>query len=159
MNLLHLRTLSRFRTPATRASGRQLQAVGATKFDSGRMEHYAYLGDGLYTLFIRNRYISPPKSLTNYHQACMGHSAAESQAYVLDALTFNEKLTEDEKAMTEMVFSSSRSFRQRFTGSEEKQILYNKATALEALLGFLHQTNPERLEEVLESCGAVMDKR
>ena len=143
-----------------RASGRQAQQPAMAtiaKVDIGRMEHYAYLGDGIYTLFIRNRYMSPPKSLSKYHQACMGHSSAESQALVLDSLIMKEKLTVDEKAMTEMVVSSSRSFRQRF-GSEEKQIIYSKATALEALIGYHHQNDSERLEEILESCGAFMDK-
>lgn len=124
---------------------------------SSRLDHYALLGDGIYELFIRNRFFTPPKSLTNYHQACRGHSSAERQAVVLDALSARGTLTAEESKLVETVMASSRNFRQRFSGSEEKQSHYRKATALEALLGFLHQTQPERLEAVLHCCGEIVD--
>lgn len=123
---------------------------------SPRLDHYAFLGDSIYELFIRNRSFSPPKSLSRYHQACHGQASAEQQAFVLDALLARNILTAKESELVTAVKASSRNFRQRFT-SEAKQGHYRKATALEALIGFLHQNQPERLEIILNCCGEALD--
>ena len=151
---MHHRTIC----PSFRALPPQISLAGlAIGLDAPRLDHFAFLGDGIYELYIRNRYFSPPKSLSNYHQACRGHSSAEAQAFVLDALTKTSILTTEEVELIEVVKASSRNFRQRFSSDKGKQADYRKATALEALLGFLHQNQPERLEAVLRCCGEIVD--
>jgi ribonuclease-3 family protein len=147
---------SRLHVAGRKIERRILPISSSSSLDAPQLDHYALLGDGIYELFIRNRFFTPPKSLTNYHQACQGHSSAERQAVVLDALSARGILTAEESKLVEIVMASSRNFRQRFS-SEEKQSHYRKATALESLLGFLHQTQPERLEAILNCCGEVVD--
>lgn len=102
----------------------------------------AYLGDAVYELYIRRRYLLPPKRSEIYHQQVVSHVRAETQAKHLRSLM--PQLSE-----TELEFLK----RGRNAASNRPKRLdpevYQQATSLEALIGYLYLTDPQRLFALL----------
>ncbi|HEY9775231.1 MAG TPA: ribonuclease III domain-containing protein [Planktothrix sp.] len=100
----------------------------------------AHLGDAVFHLFEREREIMTASSVKEAHRRARVDASA--QADLLDAI--NDQLTEAEleivrRARNVKPASSHRS----------DQGVYRKATAFEALLGYLHLTDRERLQTIL----------
>ena len=104
----------------------------------------AYIGDAVYELFIRSRLLMPQKQVRIYHQQVVDHVRAEQQAYYLDCL--RPRLTDTEIEVLRRGRNAASSRKQRASIRD-----YQQATALEALIGYLYLTDPQRLIEVLNA--------
>jgi ribonuclease-3 family protein len=102
---------------------------------------WAYIGDAVYELYIRTRFLMPPKRMANYHSQVVAQVRAESQAAYLEFL--EPYLTASEKDILRRGRNACITKPKRL----EAQI-YQQATSLEALIGYLHLTNPQRLNEL-----------
>jgi ribonuclease-3 family protein len=103
---------------------------------------WAYLGDAVYELHVRRFYLMPPKRSRLYHRQVVGQVRAESQARHLDAL--ESHLTPAELEIVRLGRNATLRHPKRVDAET-----YQKATSLEALLGYLYLTDYSRLEELL----------
>ncbi len=102
----------------------------------------AYLGDAVYELYIRSFYLLPPKRSQAYHDMVVGRVRAESQAKALQEL--QPHLTDTELEILR---------RGRNAAGRRKRLdpeIYQQATSLETLMGYLYLTDPQRLTQLLE---------
>ncbi|MEM9004622.1 MAG: ribonuclease III domain-containing protein [Cyanobacteria bacterium P01_F01_bin.86] len=102
----------------------------------------AYIGDAVYELFVRSHYLVPPTRIRTYHGNVVHHVRAEQQAHYLQLL--KPYLTEAEADITRRGRNAASSRKQRANTYD-----YQQATGLEALIGYLYLTNPQRLLEIL----------
>ncbi len=102
----------------------------------------AYLGDGVYELYIRHHHLFPPKRLETYHQQVVAQVRAESQAQHLQ--TLEPHLTDLEREMLRRGRNAAAGRPRRLDAA-----VYQQATSLEALIGYLYLTDPQRLIELL----------
>ncbi|HAC65651.1 MAG TPA: Mini-ribonuclease 3 [Cyanothece sp. UBA12306] len=103
----------------------------------------AYLGDAVYELYIRTYYLLPPRRLVDYHNQVVSFVRAETQADLLEKL--KPYLTDTEKEIV-------RRGRNAATGKPRRLSpeVYQKATSLETLIGYLYLNNQMRLNQLLE---------
>lgn len=102
----------------------------------------AYIGDAVYELYVRTHYLFPPKRLQVYHHQVVAQVRAESQARHLRAL--QPHLTEAE---CEIVRRGRNAASKRPKRVDPE--IYQQATALEALFGYLYLCDPQRLVQLL----------
>lgn len=102
----------------------------------------AYVGDAVYELFVRSCYLLPSKRIRAYHQQVVHHVRAEQQCYYLELL--KPYLSEAEETVARRGRNAASHRKQRASTHD-----YQQATALEALLGYLYLTDPQRLLELL----------
>lgn len=102
----------------------------------------AYLGDAVYELYVRSVYLFPPQRLHVYHNQVVAQVRAEQQAQHLQLLL--PQLTDAEIAIV-------RRGRNAATGRPRRLSpeIYQQATALEALLGYLYLADRDRLRSLL----------
>jgi ribonuclease-3 family protein len=113
----------------------QLQQISPTAL--------AYLGDAVYELYVRNYYLLPPKRSQTYHRLVVAQVRAETQAMHLRSLTPHLNSTE-----LEIV----RRGRNAATGRPRRvdPEIYQQATGLETLIGYLYLTDGQRLSQLLQ---------
>ncbi len=128
--------------------GVTFEAVGSKSQPLGMIKQLspgflAYLGDAVYELYVRTYYVFPPRRLADYHNQVVSLVRAESQAAFLARI--NPYLTESEKEIV-------RRGRNAATGKPRRLSpeLYQQATSLETLIGYLYLQNPQRLNQLLE---------
>lgn len=102
----------------------------------------AYLGDAVYELYVRTRFLLPVKRISQYHQEVVTEVRAETQASYLQSL--QPYLTESEQEIVRRGRNAVSKIPRRLSPE-----VYQKATGLEALLGYLYLQNPQRLEYLL----------
>jgi len=102
----------------------------------------AYVGDAVYELCIRMYYLLPPKQLQTYHEQVVAQVRAESQAQHLQSL--RPHLTDAELEIVKRGRNAA-SRRSRRVDPE----IYQQATSLETLFGYLYITDPQRLTQLL----------
>lgn len=110
---------------------------------------YAYLGDAVYELYIRNKQIEKSYELVDVLQKNkLKYVTAKAQSNILKNLIDNNMLTEEELNIVKRARNYKRSTHPKNTDI----MTYKLATGFEALLGYLyyHKKN-ERLNEILES--------
>jgi ribonuclease III family protein len=101
----------------------------------------AYLGDAVYELHIRQHYLLPPRRLDAYHQQVVSQVRAESQAKNLRSL--EPYLTEPELDILKRGRNAAYNRPKRVDPE-----IYQQATSLETLVGYLYLTDPKRLLEL-----------
>lgn len=104
----------------------------------------AYLGDAVYELYIRRRCLLPPKRSEVYHQQVVSQVRAETQASHLRSLM--PLLSESEHEFLKRGRNAASNRPKRLDPE-----IYQHATSLEALIGYLYLTNSARLFELLGS--------
>ncbi|MBW4523239.1 MAG: ribonuclease III [Scytolyngbya sp. HA4215-MV1] len=102
----------------------------------------AYLGDAIYELYIRRCYLIPPQRLQAYHQQVVAQVRAESQAKHLQSLL--PHLTSAEVDILKRGRNAA-SGKPRRVAPE----IYQQASSLETLIGYLYLTDPQRLVALL----------
>lgn len=106
----------------------------------------ALVGDSVYDLYVRSRLVRKGGRVKDIHKNAVRHVNAHAQAMALDKI--EEELTEDEAG----VVRRARNAKQTPTKNADAGD-YHKATALEALLGYLYLTGQtERLDRFLALC-------
>lgn len=103
----------------------------------------AYLGDAVYELYVRTFYLLPPQRPETYHRLVVAQVRAEAQALHLRSLSPHLRNTE-----LEIV----RRGRNAATGRPKRvdPEIYQQATSLETLIGYLYLTDSQRLTELLQ---------
>jgi ribonuclease III family protein len=101
----------------------------------------SHLGDAVLHLFERENLILSAATAAELHQQASEKACASRQAVVLDLIA--ERLTSEEADIVR------RSRNLKSPRRKAGQNAYRKAQALEALVGYLYLTNPDRLREVL----------
>lgn len=109
---------------------------------------WAYIGDGVYELFIRTHLINTTRLKPHMlHIEAIKYVKADAQVKILNKI--HEKLTEEEKDIVRRGRNAENHHVPKNATVEE----YSYATAFEALIGYLYLTKQdERLKEVLEMC-------
>lgn len=105
----------------------------------------AFIGDGVHTLFVRD-YIMKRQNLTagSFHLLASKICKAQTQSKVFESIF--SSLTEEEKDVA-MRARNHKSHTAKNANPED----YKKATAFEAVLGYLYLLgNKARLEEILD---------
>ena len=102
----------------------------------------AYLGDAVYELFVRTYYLHPPKRSQSYHRLVVDQVRAETQALHLRSLSPHLNHTELEIVRRGRNAASGRPKR-------VQPAVYQQATSLETLMGYLYLTDPQRLNQLL----------
>jgi ribonuclease-3 family protein len=102
----------------------------------------AYLGDAIYELYIRRCYLIPPRRLQAYHQQVVAQVKAESQSQHLQALL--PHLTQTEMDVLKRGRNAASSKPRRVAPE-----IYQQASSLETLIGYLYLTDPQRLVTLL----------
>ena len=103
---------------------------------------WAYLGDAVYELYVRSSYLVPPRRLQAYHELVVGQVRAETQARHLRSLS--PYLNSTELAIVKRGRNAAAGRSKRADPE-----IYQQASSLETLIGYLYLTDPERLTEVL----------
>jgi len=107
---------------------------------------YAYIGDAVYELFVRNKIVAENPDLTPYlyYLRTTMYVKASSQAMAIKKIY--EELDEDEKR----IVKRGRNAKPKTIPKNAKLSDYKYATALEALIGYLYlENNIERLNYIL----------
>ena len=102
----------------------------------------AYLGDVVYELYVRTQYLFPPKKIGDYHNQVVAKVRAEAQAD--DLLILQPHLNSSEKELLRRGRNAAVGKPRRLSPQ-----IYQRATSLETLIGYLYLTNPQRLDELL----------
>lgn len=104
---------------------------------------WAYVGDAVYELYVRYHHLLPPKRLDTYHQQVVAQVRAECQAHHLQAL--DPYLTSLERDILKRGRNAASGRPRRL-----ELVVYQQATSLEALIGYLYLTDPQRLLALLK---------
>lgn len=102
----------------------------------------AYLGDAVYELYVRTFYLLPPKRSHAYHEMVVAQVRAESQARCL--LVLQPYLTSTELEILRRGRNAAAGGPRRVDPE-----IYQQATSLETLMGYLYLTDPQRLTQLL----------
>jgi ribonuclease III family protein len=103
----------------------------------------AYLGDAVYELYIRTQCLFPRSRLKDYHHRVVSHVKAEAQAFSLGLLL--SYLTPQEQEILRQGRNAASAGPKRVDPE-----VYQQATSLETLFGYLYLTNPPRLRALLK---------
>nr|XP_010915219.1 uncharacterized protein LOC105040412 [Elaeis guineensis] len=111
----------------------------------------AYLGDCIYELYARRHFLYPPLSINEYNERVMKVVRCEAQDILLKKILDDDFLTEEERDILRwgknVVTSKSR------TTKRAGVAVYNRASSLETLVGYLYLTDVKRLEELMFRLG------
>lgn len=108
------------------------------------LRNYAYLGDAVWELYIREKTIKLTDNSKKLHQITTDKVKMSFQSELLHLL--EEELTEEEKEIARRSRNLSIPIGRRSNQSE-----YRQATAFEALIGWWYLNYPERLSEVYKN--------
>lgn len=105
----------------------------------------AFLGDAYHTLYIREKVLNSNKNTQkNYHTIASKYCNAKSQKQALESIY--DILNEDEKE----IIRRARNAKAKHGAKNYSEEDYKKATAFEALIGYLYaSSNLDRLNELL----------
>lgn len=102
----------------------------------------AYLGDAVFELYIRTYFLAPSRRVQDYHRLVVDRVRAERQADFLATLVSD--LTPEELEVVRRGRNSVSKIPRRL-----EPAIYQRATSLETLIGFLYLHNPQRLNDLL----------
>ena len=122
-------------------------AEASTIADSSKIERLspialAYIGDAVFELYVRTRFLMPPKRMADYHSQVVTQVRAESQAIHLATLL--PYLSESEKEILRRGRNATLAKPRRMS-----RHIYKQASGLETLIGYLHLSDPQRLLQLL----------
>lgn len=117
------------------------------------MQTLAFIGDAVYDLYIRTYLASKSNEKSGkLHQKAISYVSAKAQARIIDQLM--ESLKEEEQ----LIYKRGRNTN-IVTNKHVDQIVYQKATGFESLIGYLYLSkNLVRLEEVLKKVIEIVEE-
>ncbi|XP_047960805.1 uncharacterized protein LOC125205749 isoform X1 [Salvia hispanica] len=115
----------------------------------------AYLGDCIYELYARRHFLFPPLNIEEYNDRVMAVVRCEAQDAMLQKLTSDNFLSPEEREVLRWGknIGSSKTRTKKRAGVA----VYNRASSLETLVGYLYLTNVQRLDEIMERIGFSTD--
>jgi ribonuclease-3 family protein len=117
-------------------------SIGKNEAKNLPLRVLAHLGDAVFSLYERERAIAADASAQQIHRKVILRVSASKQADLLGELA--PHLTVEEQEIVRMARNLKPS-----SYNKSGQAAYRKATAFEALLGYLYLTDIERLTELL----------
>lgn len=111
--------------------------------DELNLRNYAYLGDAVWELFVREITILKTQNAKELHKITIEKVNAGFQSNLL--LKIQNELTEEEQELVRMGRNLPVPIARRSNQSE-----YRMATSFEVLIGWWHKNNKARLEEILK---------
>lgn len=110
---------------------------------------YAYLGDAVYELYIRNKLVENSYNKVDILQKeKLKYVTAKAQSNILNNLINNNKLIDEELD----IVKRARNYKRNSHPKNTDIITYKYATGFEALIGYLYYHKKiDRLNEILES--------
>ncbi|XAR49947.1 Ribonuclease III [Bertholletia excelsa] len=119
----------------------------------------AYIGDCIYELYARRHFLFPPLNIEEYNDRVMQVVRCEAQDAMLQKLLNENYLSEEERDVIR--WGKNIGSAKTRTKKRAGVAVYNRASSLETLIGYLYLTNTKRLEEIMLklgfSCGASSD--
>lgn len=117
----------------------------------------AYIGDGVYELYIREYLVSNSRETANMlHKKAIRYVSAKAQEYVVDEMFKNNFLAEDEIA----IYKRGRNSESNTVPKNTDMSTYKKATGFEAVIGVIYlKNNIERLEEIIFESIKITNER
>lgn len=108
----------------------------------------AYVGDGVYELFIRTKLLENGDMKVNkLHKIAKNYVSAKAQCVIITKIT--DELTEEEIG----IFKRGRNTKVNTKAKNADLHEYHVATGMEALIGYLYLSKKEkRLNEILQRC-------
>ncbi len=106
------------------------------------LRNYAYLGDAVWELFIREKTILMTNNAKKLHQITTNYVKTQYQAELLHKI--EQDLTEEEKELTRRARNLPIP-----VGRRNMQTEYRQATAFEALIGWWYRHDKSKLESYL----------
>lgn len=107
------------------------------------LRQLAHVGDAVFHLFVREKEVLRASSAKEMHKRTAGIVSYKGQAKALHKLS--PRLNDEEKDLVRRARNMKPAAYRR-----SEQALYRKATAFEALLGYLYLTDLARLKQLLE---------
>ncbi|KAK3426756.1 hypothetical protein EUGRSUZ_F03129 [Eucalyptus grandis] len=111
----------------------------------------AYIGDSIYELYARRHFLFPPLSIEEFNDRVTSVVRCEAQDELLQKLLADNYLSEGERDVLRwgknVGTAKTRSRKRAGTA------VYNRASSLETLIGYLYLTNVKRLEDVMLKLG------
>lgn len=111
----------------------------------------AYIGDCIFELYARRHFLFPPLSIEDYNDRVMAVVRCEAQDAMLQKLTNDNILTEEERGV--LRWGKNVGSGKTKTKKRAGVAVYNRASSLETLVGYLYLTNVQRLEEIMLKLG------
>lgn len=102
----------------------------------------AFIGDGVFELFIRTLLMKNPKKVAKLHREAAKIVCAKGQSQLADQISY---LFNDNEAR---IFRRGRNTNQKTMAKNAKVSDYRKATGLEALFGYLYLSGQEERMEM-----------
>ncbi|XP_004486823.1 uncharacterized protein [Cicer arietinum] len=115
----------------------------------------AYIGDCIYELYARRHFLFPPLSIEEYNDRVTAVVRCEAQDALLQKLLNSNFLSDQERDVLRWGknIGSSKTKTKRRAGAA----VYNRASSLETLVGYLYLTNVNRLEKLMLELGFSVD--
>lgn len=107
------------------------------------LRNYAYIGDAVWELFIREKTVRITENAKLLHKITTDKVKASFQAELL--ISLEDNLTDEEKEISRRARNLPIPISRRQIQSE-----YRKATSFETLIGYWHEHDKERLNNILE---------
>lgn len=107
----------------------------------------AYIGDGVYELYVRSRVIEEHPNLPAHklHKKTVQYVKAHAQSNSIESML--EMLTEEETA----IYKRGRNAKSATVPKNANMTEYRRATGFEALIGYVYLSgNTERLNQLME---------
>ena len=117
--------------------------LSQSQADDISLRQLAHVGDAVFHLHVREKEVLRATSAKEMHKRTAGLVSYKGQAKALHKLT--EHLSDREKDLVRRARNMKPAAYRR-----SEQALYRKATAFEALLGYLYLTDQPRLHHLLE---------
>lgn len=112
----------------------------------------AYLGDAIYDFRVREALVRRGGKVRDLHREAVAHVCAHAQSQAL--LRVMDRLTEEERAVVRRARNAHQSPPRNADRAE-----YHRATALEALIGYLYVTGrTTRMRELLDAAMGDLDE-
>ncbi|KAM7476044.1 hypothetical protein LguiB_023287 [Lonicera macranthoides] len=112
----------------------------------------AYIGDCIYELYARQHFLFPPLNIEEYNDRVMAVVRCEAQDSMLQKLLHDNVLSEQERDVLRWGKNIGGSAKTR-TKKRAGVAVYNRASSLETLVGYLYLTNAKRLEKIMLKLG------
>lgn len=116
------------------------------------LKHFAYLGDAVYELFIRELTVQKTQSQKKMHELTTKYVCANFQAEIISALF--DKLSDDELEIQKR----GRNLKITINKKNNPKI-HALATSFEVLIGYLYINNKVRLDEIFTLVADYIDNK
>ncbi|GAA0142799.1 hypothetical protein Leryth_001902 [Lithospermum erythrorhizon] len=111
----------------------------------------AYIGDCIFELYARRHFLFPPLKIDEYNDRVMAVVRCETQDAMLRKLIEEHSLSEEERKV--LRWGKNLGSAKTKTRKRAGVAVYNRASSLETLIGYLYLTNKQRLDEIMLMLG------